>query len=136
VNQNLSVFHRFCFAERFEETKSIKSIFFPKTVSQYLGSNTDNSSPWIEKLYSLDRIKPKTKINTLPGNYRKWLEIFASFSKSDFVVFDTLGQDPLGVEQTFKYVREFVAQGGAAILLDNFDEPNSIFDRYYKLKFK
>jgi hypothetical protein len=130
------VSQRFGFAERFAETNKLNSLFFPKTVKSYLDKNASSDSIWIEKLFEIDEIKPETRINTLAGNYRKWLELFTAFSTVDNIVFDTVGQDIEGAKKTLEYVKGFVKKGGSAVMLDNFDDPNSIFDRYYKLENK
>ncbi|MEH0154114.1 hypothetical protein V6R21_08180 [Limibacter armeniacum] len=136
THKSLAVIQKFEFVERFIETNKLKSLFFTKTIENYLDKHVNSDSIWIEKLFEIDGVQLETRINTLAGNYRKWLELFATFSTTNNIVFDMVGQDVLGAKKTLEYVKDFVDRGGSAIMLDNFDDPHSIFDRYYKLKNK
>ena len=86
-------------------------------------------------IYEFDSyIKPYTKINTLAGTPRKMLSLFATLSRTNKIVFDLLGQDPSGAEKILDIVYDYVNQGGAAILLDNFDDPDLKYTKRIKLE--
>ncbi|TAJ09061.1 hypothetical protein DMA11_20840 [Marinilabiliaceae bacterium JC017] len=132
-SSNLKVYQKIAFADHFKESR-IKSMFSPLTVRKHQQTYGIEGSQELERIYEIEQIKPKTKVITLPGNHRKWLSIFTTFSKSRNIVFDLVGQDPIGSQKTLKYVRNFVRHGGSAILLDNFEDSESKCDRFYRIK--
>jgi len=122
TNTNLKMNQKMQFVEHFYESR-LKSFFSPTTVGQYLKTNGKVDMEILSRIYEvLDYITPKTKVNTLAGNPRKWLSLFTTLSKSDKIVFDLAGQDVLGAEQTIDFVKEYTDKGGAAILLDNHED--------------
>lgn len=112
---------------------SFYSYCCPMTIEKYQRKNGKSGSKELDRIFKIDYIKPQTRINALAGNPRKWLSLFTSFSKFDKIIFDLVGQDPIGVEQTLDYVQDFVNRGGTAILLDNFDDSEDRCMRYYKI---
>jgi len=79
----------------------------------------------LDKMYEVDHIQPHTRISTLYGSPQKWLSLYSTLSHSSLVVFDLLGQDPVGVLKTYAIIKECIQPNGAAILLDNFDDPEA-----------
>ncbi len=47
-------------------------------------------------------------------------------------MFDIVGLDPLGAEKTIKFIKEYINKGGAAILLDNFEDSEPYCTKYIK----
>lgn len=129
INQNME------FVEHIK-TNGFKNSIFPLTVGKYLSKNGQAKTEELKRTFGLDYISSKTKVNTLAGNPRKWLSIISSFSKSDKIVFDMVGQDPRGAQKTMEIVGEFVKKGGTAILIDNFDEKYTDITRYYQVEKK
>lgn len=100
-----------------------KNRFFPLTVGSYLEKNANKESPLATKIYEYSFITPKTKIDTIPGNPRRKLAVYAALSRTNQIVFDLAGVDPMGCEDIFYTVKnEVVNTGGAAILIDPYDE--------------
>jgi len=132
-SSQLELYQKMIFVEHFKESR-IKDMFLPMSVGKYLKIYGKEGSKELERIYEIDYINHKTKVHSLAGNPRKWLSLFATFSKSKHIVFDMVGQDPIGSQKTLKYVRDFVTQGGSAILLDNFEDSESKCDRFYRIK--
>lgn len=110
------------FVEHFKESR-LKGIFCPMTVEKYVRTKGKAGSEVLDRIYEVDdRLQPKTRINTLPGNPKKWLSLFTTLSHSDRIVFDLVGQDPVGCDQTIEFVNEYVEKGGSAILLDDHND--------------
>jgi len=136
TNPELEVYQKLEFVERFKESK-FRSTFFPMTVRQYLKSKGKPNSEELNRIYEIDDyIRPNTKVNTLAGNLTKWLSLFATLSKSNKIIFDVAGQDPLGAEKTLDIVNEYVEEGGAAILLDNFDDSKTKCTKFIRVEIK
>ncbi len=129
----LKLHQKMTFVEHFKESR-IKDMFLPMSVGRYLKIYGKEGSKELERIYEIDYINRKTKVHSLAGTPRRWLSLFATFSKSKYIVFDMVGQSPIGSQETLKYVRDFVAQGGSAILLDNFEDSELRCDRFYRLK--
>ena len=120
------------FVEHFKESK-IRSLLFPTTVQKYLSYKERKNTEELERIYDIEYIKPNTRVITLAGNPRKWLSLFATLSHLDKIIFDLVGQDPVGAEKTLDYVREFTKRGGAAILLAHFDESEAECSKFYRV---
>jgi len=128
VNEN------FTFVERFRES-TFKRLFYPDTVQRYLKSKGRKESEWLSKIYEIDQhVQPITRVNELAGNPQKWLSLFATMSKSNFIMFDLTGQDPLGAEQTLDLVNEFLSLGGTAILFENCEDSRPRCSRFISIK--
>lgn len=115
MNQNLE------FVEHIK-TNGLRNSVFPLTVGKYLVKNGLATTEELKKAFGLDYISSKTKIKNLAGNPRKWLSLISTLSKTDKIVFDLVGQDPLGAEKTVEFIKKYTDKGGAAILLDNFED--------------
>ncbi|WP_031428866.1 hypothetical protein [Flavimarina sp. Hel_I_48] len=117
INPAVQIKKGFLFADRFEEGK-FKSIFAPTTVKQYLkrnGGNISNKSFFNDS----DITNSQRLIKNLPIYSRKLLEISAVFNKTNYIIFDLLGQNPNNASQILKHVKNKIKAGGAAILIDN-----------------
>lgn len=100
-----------------------REVVFPLTVGHYLSKNGNATVEEFKNTFELDWISAKTEVDSLAGNPRKWLSLISTLSKTDKIVFDLVGQDPVGAEKTMKFVERYIEKGGAAILLDVFDAP-------------
>jgi hypothetical protein len=96
--------------------------FFPLTVGVYLEKYANRESPFVTKIYDYSFITPQTKIRTIPGNPRRKLAVYATLSWTNQIIFDLAGVDPMGGEDIFHTVKTVVDAGGAAILIDSYDE--------------
>lgn len=104
------------------------------TVGEYLKKAANPDSPYATKIYDIDGINEKTKVNTLPDYSKRLLCLYAAFSKTDSIVFDLLGQGVDGTEKIYQAVNEFVKAGGSAILLDNFNDQENVCTKYIELQ--
>ena len=109
------------FAEHIYETR-LKSMFFPITVEKYIRKHAQPTKMPLSILFA-EQLDYKNSISRLAGNPRKFLSIYCVLSKSDGVIFDLAGNDPLGAEKIFRFVKDYVDhKNGYAILLNNFDD--------------
>ncbi|PIF46327.1 hypothetical protein CLU96_3357 [Chryseobacterium sp. 52] len=134
-NENVIIHQNLTFAEHFFESK-IRSFFYPVTVGEYLKKNANPDSPYATKIYETEWINKKTKVNTLAGNPRKSLSLYATLSKTENIVFDLRGQDPQGAKETYTIVKAVVKNGGSAILLDGFNEMKNDCTKYIEIQWK
>lgn len=124
------------FVEHIQQGK-LRSTFRPLTVKRYFKSHGLNNIEISQDYFQDDRVKPQTKISHLPGNPRKKISLLATLSYSKDIVFDLTGVDPKGGKEIFEFVKEVVAKGGTAILLDgydNFKDDNIKFIRAIEVK--
>jgi hypothetical protein len=132
-NENVIVHKKITFVEHFKEPAH-RRLFYPVTVKEYLKKNAELSSPFATRIYENKWINEKTKINTLPGNSRRLLSLYTTLSWTKDIVFDLVGQDPIGAELTYKTVKEVVREGGSAILLDCFEDMKYDCNKYIELQ--
>ncbi|OQP43447.1 hypothetical protein A4H97_11070 [Niastella yeongjuensis] len=132
-DENVVVRKEVTFVEHFIESK-FRRLFYPVTVGEYLKMNADLSSPFVTKIYETKWINEKTKVNTLAGNPRKLLSLYATLSKTKDIIFDVVGQDPIGAENAYGIVKEVVKNGGSAILLDCFEDMKNDCTKYIELQ--
>ncbi len=112
-----------------------RSLFYPITVGEYLKENANLNSEYATKIYETHNwITTKTKVHSLPGTPRKQLCLFERLSKSKNIIFDLEGQDPLGVEETYKFVKENIKNGGSGILLDWADDMKNDCTKFIELQ--
>lgn len=116
-NENITINRRLTFVEHFIEPK-FRRLFYPVTVGEFLKRNANSKSDFVTKIYDIERITKKRKVNTLPGNSRKLLCMYATLSNTKDIIFDLGGQDPQGAEETYQIVKDNVKKGGSAIFLD------------------
>lgn len=50
------------------------------------------------------------------------------------IIFDLAGQDPIGAEQTYKFVKENIRNGGSGILLDWADDMKNDCTKFVELQ--
>ncbi len=132
-NENVFVHTNLTFVEHFIESK-IRRLFYPVTVGEYLKKNANLDSPYTTKIFDIEWITKKTKVNTLAGNPRKLLSLYATLSMTNNIMFDLVGQDPIGVEETYKEVQKIVNKGGSAILLDYFGNMKKDCTKFIELQ--
>ncbi len=127
LNQTLT------FVEHIIEPK-IRRLFYPVTVGEYLIKNSNMNSPYANKIFEIEWINKRTKVNTLPGTPRRLLSLYATLSKTKNIVFDVAGQDRQGADKIYKIVKKVVKNGGAAILLDYFEDMKNDCTKYVELQ--
>lgn len=132
-HENVIILKNLTFVEHFKESK-FRRFFYPITVGEYLKKNADLNSPFSNKIYENNWIKKNTHVNTLAGTSRKLLSLYSTLSRTKDIVFDLAALDPLGVENTYKIVREITMNGGSAILLDCFEDMKNNCSKYIELQ--
>lgn len=118
TNENVIVHQNLMFVDHFKES-AFRDFFYPMTVGRYLKKNANLNSPYAAKIYENKWINRKIRLNTLGGNPKRLLALYATLSNTDNIVFDLIGQCPQTATETYTIVKELVKKGGAAILLDN-----------------
>ncbi|WP_044213129.1 hypothetical protein [Flammeovirga sp. OC4] len=131
----VKLFQKIAFAEHIYP-HGFKEYFYPLTIERYLKQNGQANFEDLKLFSGLDYITANTKIATLPGNQRKWLSIVSKLSLTKNIIFDLVGQDPMGATTTLKVIKSLLDQGYSAIFLDNFDDLEMKFDREYYIKEK
>ncbi|MFS4473968.1 hypothetical protein [Chryseobacterium sp. T20] len=134
-HESIIIHKKMTFAEHFRES-NFRDIFYPMTVGEYLRKNANPVSPYATKIYETEWINKKIKVNTLAGNPRRLLTLYAALSKTKNIIFDLVGQDPDGAKETYKIVQEVVKKGGSAILLDGYDDMKNDCTKYIELQWK
>ncbi|REC62838.1 hypothetical protein DRF65_08425 [Chryseobacterium pennae] len=130
---NVMVHKNLTFVEHYTEPL-FRRLFHPVTVGEFLKKTTNPDSPYATKIYEINGITEKTRINTLPNHPKRLLSLYAAFSKTDHIVFDLLGQGPAEAKKIYQTVNEFVKEGGSAILLDNFNDQKNDCTKYIELQ--
>jgi hypothetical protein len=130
-SEHVQVDRTFVFASHIVD-KGWKSFFRRLTVREHIRNAANPNSKLPEEIYAIDRIGPKTKINTLPGSPRKILSVLCALSWSDKIVFDLSGVDPLGAERVLELVKKYIGEEGAAILVDYCNDFENNCSRYVK----
>ena len=133
-NQNFINYESLTYVENFRESR-LRRIFYPTTVKEFIKFN-GRENEVSNKIYEIDFIKPKTKVNTLAGNPRRQLTLYTALSYTNKLIFDLVGQDPLGAQETFEIVKKHINNDGAAILLDNFDDMEANCTKYFRVEIK
>ncbi len=105
--KNVIVHKNLTFVEYFIEPK-LRRLFYPVSVGEYLKKNANLDSPYATKIYEIDWINEKTKVNTLAGNPRRLLSLYATLSKTNNIIFDLIGQNPKGAKETYEIVKDVV----------------------------
>jgi hypothetical protein len=102
--------------------KSFWYRFFPMTVGGYLDKYANKSNPIYKTIYESKWITAKTQIQTIPGNPRRQLSLYATLSWTNNIIFDFSGVDPHGGQQIYSFVKAVTQSGGSAILFDFTDD--------------
>lgn len=101
--------------------KGLKEHLIPTTVKNYVQKKSRTPLKTLEKLNAFEKISTNSKISYLPSTPRKIISLYCTFTKSEKIVFDLSGLDPLGSEKVFNDVlKKINDKKGAAILLDSF----------------
>jgi hypothetical protein len=133
VNESVTVNKPLTFVEHFIEP-GLRRMFYPVSVGEYLKKHANPESHFATKIYEWDWITPKTKVNNLAGSPRGRLRLFATLSRTNNIVFDFVGQDPKGCEESYGIIKECVKNGGAAILLDCCKDMKDDCTKYIELE--
>jgi hypothetical protein len=133
VNKNVIVNQKLSFVEHFIEPK-IRRLFYPITVKEYLNKNANSQSSFATKIYETEYINKRTKANSLHGKNRKLLNLYATLSYTNKIVFDLAGLDPQGSDEIYTFIKEIVKNDGGAILLDAYDTMKDDCTTYIELE--
>jgi hypothetical protein len=132
-NENVKIFQPFTFTEHFKESR-LRKLFNPVSVGEYLKKNAVPNNEFAEKIFEIDWISKKTKVNSLAGNPRRLLSLYAVLSKTKNIIFDLVAQDPEGAKKSYELVKDEVKKGGAAILIDWADDMKDDCSKFIKIE--
>ncbi|MEL1242986.1 hypothetical protein AAEO56_01820 [Flavobacterium sp. DGU11] len=108
---------------------------FPMTVGKWINRHADKSNPIYKKIYENDDwLTSKTNIDNLAGSPRRFLSVCCTLSKTNTIIFDLAGVDPVGGKQIYELVKAEVEKGGAAILYDICNEFRNDCTTYLEAK--
>lgn len=132
-NENIRVEKTLTYVDYFRESK-FRRFSFPVRVDEYLRKNANLDSKFIQKLYENPWINRKTKINELSWNTKGLLSLYATFSKTKYIVFELAGQGPVDAKETFDIVRNEIKEGGSAILIDWAEDMKENCDKFISIQ--
>lgn len=133
--KNTLVYKDFTFVDYVWES-CWRRIFFPVTVGEYLKKHSNLKNSYAQKIYEIDWINKKTKINRLPGNPRKLLSLYSVLSKKENIITDFAGQDQQGMIMAAEIIKKETIKGSSAILFDVFKTFEDTCDQYIKIDWK
>jgi hypothetical protein len=110
---------KFIYVEHIKQNSFIYKLF-PLTVEKYL-RNCDKNSIYKNKIYEIDWIKPKTKIDIIAGNNRRLLALYKTLTFKKNIIIDFVGCDPQGSIDIYKILKENQKENGTTILFDYFN---------------
>ncbi len=132
-NENVIVTKSLTYVDYFRESK-FRSLFFPVRVDEYLRKKANLESKFIQKIYEIPWINKKTKINELYWNTKRLLSLYATFSKTKYIVFELAGQGSDDAKETCNIVKNEIKKGGGAILLDRTPDWKDDCDKFIALE--
>lgn len=133
IHKNVVVHKKLTYVPHFLEP-NWRHFFYPVTVGEYLRKHANLDSPFASKIYEIEWMHKRIKFKTLAGNPRRLLCLYSTLSKTANIVFDVVGQDSQGAEQSYQTVKEVVNKGGAAILLDSFGDMKNDCTKYIEVQ--
>ena len=133
INDNIIIRQKLTFVEHFTEPV-FRRFFYPVTVQEYLKKYANSDSPYATKIFDLDAINNKTKVNSLTDIQRRLLSLYATLSKTNTIIFDLAGQSIHEAQETYKIVQEVIKNEGSAILLDGYDDLKNDCTKYIELQ--
>lgn len=132
-NKNVIVTKSLTYVDYFKESK-FRNFFFPVRVEKYLKKRANLESEFIQKIYEIPWINKKTKINELYWNSNRLLSLYATFSKTKYIVFELAGLGPVDAKENYNIVRNEIRKGGAAILIDWASDMKDDCDKFITLE--
>ncbi|CAM3664619.1 hypothetical protein [Flavobacterium chungbukense] len=132
-NENVIVTKSLTYVDYFKESK-FRNLFFPVRVGEYLQKSSNLESEFIQKIYEIPWINKKTKINELYWSSKRLLSLYATFSKTKYIVFELAGLGPFDAKENYNIVRNEIRKGGAAILIDWASDMKDDCDKFITLE--
>jgi len=108
------------YVEHFKQN-SFFTVLFPLTVGRYL-KGCDENSVYKNKIYEIEWLKPKTKINSIAGSYKRMLSLFKTLTFTKNIIIDLVGVDPIGGIEIYKILKQNQKENGSVILFDSCNE--------------
>ncbi|TCN55614.1 hypothetical protein D0809_16220 [Flavobacterium circumlabens] len=108
------------YAEHFKENSFLNKLF-PVTIGGYLKGCNENSI-YKNKIYEIEWIKPKIKVNSIAGRYRRLLSLYKTLTFTKNIIIDLVGVDPFGGVEIFKILKQNRTENGSVILFDSCNE--------------
>ncbi|MFH6944942.1 hypothetical protein [Flavobacterium sp. FlaQc-50] len=129
TNQNSS----FKYVEHIQ-TDSLLSFIFPLTVEKYL-KNSGSIIFYRNKIYELNWMKPKIKVNTLAGSPRRILSLYKTLTFTKNIIIDLVGVDPIGGVEIYQILKSNKNKNGATILFDSCNEFENDCSKFIRTKY-
>jgi hypothetical protein len=116
-HDNVIIYNPLSFVEHFKEP-ALRRMFHPITVKEFVKKNIGETNEYSKKIYQIAGTTGKTKVKMLMGGPKKLLGLYATLSKTNNIVFNLKGVNAIGAKDVYTAIRENMAKGHAAILLD------------------
>lgn len=108
------------YVEHFKENSFLNKLF-PITIGRYL-KGCDENSIYKNKIYEIEWIKPKIKINSILGSKRRLLSLYKTLTFTQNIIIDLVGVDPIGGIEIYKILKQNQEENGSVILFDSCNE--------------
>ncbi|MEJ1239249.1 hypothetical protein WBG78_14025 [Chryseolinea sp. T2] len=133
----VTIYQPMHFVENFYEFR-YRRFLLPVTVSGFLkkAANPEQISR-ITSAGGFD-IKPNTPLIALSNYERRLIALLAASSRSENLIFDLVGIDPVNAISFLERMKKMTAEGASAILINNFGDDNekSYCDKNVEIEIK
>lgn len=132
-NENVTIRKPLTYVDYFKESR-FRRLFFPVRVGEYLRKKANTESEFVEKVYEMPWVNKNTKVSELFWNSKMLLSLYATFSKTKYIVFELAGLGPVNAKENYDIVRDEIRKGGAAILIDWASDMKDNCDKFITLE--
>lgn len=140
IHPSVAAYHPLTFVPHFRQSWFLQR-FNPMSIATYIRKNISSASEYAEKIYEhLDvcrheyHLRPSASMATLPGGLRRLLTLCAALGRHRYIAFDMRGVGPESVNIILSMVQQHVDRGGAALLIDQYDELRNDCSRYVEVE--
>gem|GEM_PF-5618592 len=101
---------------------SLKRLFSPVSIKDYVHKAGNPSSPAIAEMYKSTEFSPGTKLSSLISGDQKLLALLVTLSRTPHVILNMSGLDPERAKRIFSILQDNASRQGTSIILDLCDE--------------
>ncbi len=116
------------------QTNSLLRFIFPLTVEKYL-TNCGPNIFYRNKIYEVNWMKPKIKVNTLAGSLKRLLSLYKTLTFTKNIIIDLVGVDPIGGVEIYQILKNNKNEKGTTILFDTCNEFENDCSKFIKVKY-
>ena len=120
-NERVTIREPLEFVENFYDF-NYGNLIFPVTVEKFLNQTANLENFKKINLTQDLNLQNKTKLIKTSPYERRLLSLTSTLTRSNNLIFDLVGLDPINAISILKKVKKVVENGGSAILINNFDD--------------